>query len=91
MGRLENKVALITGAARGHAEAMARRFASEGADIAMCDIVPVDELESTTGEAVRATGRRALCFKTVGHIFQLLFQGSDFSPQPTVYPMEFFV
>ena len=64
MGRLENKVALITGAARGHAEAMARRFAAEGADIAMCDIVPVDELESTTGEAVRATGRRALCVKT---------------------------
>ena len=64
MGRLEDKVALITGAARGHAEAMARRFAAEGADIAMCDIVPQEELDRTTGEAVRATGRRALCFKT---------------------------
>ena len=64
MGRLENKVALITGAARGHAEAMARRFAAEGADIAMCDIVPRDQLDSTTGEAVRGAGRRALCFET---------------------------
>ena len=64
MGRLENKVALITGAARGHAEARARRFAAEGADISMCDIVPAEQLESTTGEAVRSTGRRALCFKT---------------------------
>ncbi len=64
MGRLKNKVALITGAARGHAEAMARRFAAEGADIAMCDIVPRDQLDSTTGEAVRGAGRRALCFET---------------------------
>ena len=64
MGRLENKVALITGAARGHAEAIAKRFAAEGADISMCDIVPAEQLDSTTGEAVRAAGRRALCFET---------------------------
>ena len=64
LGRLKNKVALITGAARGHAEAMARRFAVEGADIAMCDIVPRDQLDGTTGEAVRGAGRRALCFET---------------------------
>ena len=63
MGRLENKVALITGAARGHAEAMARRFAAEGADIAMCDIVPWDQLDGGTGKAVREAGRRALCFE----------------------------
>ena len=64
MGRLENKVALITGAARGHAEAIAKRFAAEGADISMCDIVPAEQLDSTTGVAVRAAGRRALCFET---------------------------
>ena len=64
MGRLEDKVALITGAARGHAEALAKRFATEGADIAMCDVGPHDQLDSTTGEAVRSAGRRALCFET---------------------------
>ena len=63
MGRLENKVALITGAARGHAETMAMRFAAEGADIAMCDIVPEELLDSAAGEAVRGAGRRALCFE----------------------------
>ena len=64
MTRLKNKVALISGAARGHAETLARRFAKEGADISMCDIVPAERLDSTTGEAVRSIGRRALCFKT---------------------------
>ena len=64
MTRLKNKVAMISGAARGHAETLARRFAKEGADISMCDIVPAERLDSTTGEAVRSIGRRALCFKT---------------------------
>ena len=64
MGRLENKVALITGAARGHAETMARRFAAEGALLAICDLMPAEELDATTGAAVRAAGSRALCFRT---------------------------
>ncbi len=64
MGRLEKKVALITGGARGNAEAIALRYAAEGADIVTCDLVPAQELDATTGAAIRAVGRRALCSRT---------------------------
>ena len=64
MGRLQNKVALITGAARGHAQAMARRFAAEGALLAICDLISPEELDATTGAQVRVAGSRALCFRT---------------------------
>ena len=64
MGRLEGKVALITGAGRGHGEAMARRFAKEGASVAICDITPVGVLEETVGVQIRTEGGQALCFQT---------------------------
>ena len=64
MGRLQDKVALITGAARGHAQAMAVRFAAEGALLAICDLIPAEELDTTTGAQVREAGSRALCFRT---------------------------
>ena len=38
MGRLENKVAFITGAARGQGRSHAVRLAQEGADIIAVDI-----------------------------------------------------
>ena len=49
MGKLDDKVAMITGAARGHAEAIARRFAKEGAAVSLCDVVPVTALEEEVG------------------------------------------
>ena len=64
IGRLQDKVALITGAARGHAQAMAVRFAAEGALLAICDLIPVEELDATTGAQIREAGSRALCFRT---------------------------
>jgi 3-oxoacyl-[acyl-carrier protein] reductase len=38
MGRLQDKVAIITGAASGFGEGMARRFAEEGAHVVVCDL-----------------------------------------------------
>jgi 3alpha(or 20beta)-hydroxysteroid dehydrogenase len=47
-GRLEGKVALITGAARGQGEAEARRFVAEGAKVLLTDVLDAE------GEAVAA-------------------------------------
>lgn len=57
MKKLENKVALVTGAARGIGQAIALKLAEEGADLAICD-VKAEWLEETASK-VRALGRRA--------------------------------
>ncbi len=54
---LKDKVAMITGAARGIGKEIALVFAREGADIAICDVNP-DTLKSAAAE-IEATGRRA--------------------------------
>lgn len=64
MGVLAGKVAIVTGAARGHAEAVAKRFAKEGASLAICDVVEVKELEETVGAAIKNAGGEVICFQT---------------------------
>ena len=60
-GRFEDKVVLITGAARGQGRAHARRFAAEGANIIAVDacapILPDVAYESATEEDLRETAR----------------------------------
>jgi SDR family mycofactocin-dependent oxidoreductase len=70
MDRLKGNVAFITGGARGQGRAMALKFASEGADVVICDVcgdletVPYplatgDDLAETR-ERVEALGRRCV-------------------------------
>ena len=52
MDRLKNKIALISGGARGQGAAEARLFASEGAKVVIGDVR--DELTKQTAEAINA-------------------------------------
>ena len=53
MGRLKDKVAVITGAASGFGEGMAKRFAEEGARIVVADL-NVKGAERVAGEIGKA-------------------------------------
>ncbi|MBI1817476.1 MAG: SDR family oxidoreductase [Deltaproteobacteria bacterium] len=58
MGKLNDKVAIVTGGAFGNGRGIAVRFAAEGADVVIAD---VDEARmAETAELIRAQGRRAL-------------------------------
>lgn len=52
MGRLQGKVAIITGAARGIGEAQARAIAAEGASVILLDVRPEGEM---VAQAIGAT------------------------------------
>ena len=54
MGRLDDKVAIVTGAARGSGAAIARRFVAEGARVVVADV-----LDERGAETVRELGDRA--------------------------------
>ena len=58
MARLEGKVAVITGGGNGLGRACAVRFAEEGADIVVGDIL--DDASAITVAMVEAVGRRAI-------------------------------
>ncbi|MEB3371736.1 mycofactocin-coupled SDR family oxidoreductase [Saccharopolyspora mangrovi] len=87
MGRMDNKIAFITGAARGQGRAHALRLAGEGADIIATDIAgPVDTVgyEAATAQdlaetvrAVEALGRRAVSFTADVRDFNTLQAGLD--------------
>ena len=79
MGRLDGKVAVITGAARGQGRSHALRLADEGADIVALDVcrqidtVPYPMADSddlvTTVDLVKSRGRRVFADK--GKILKL--------------------
>jgi len=60
MGKLDGKIALVTGAARGIGQAIALRLAADGADLALADVKA--EWLGDTAAKVRALGRRAEVF-----------------------------
>jgi 3alpha(or 20beta)-hydroxysteroid dehydrogenase len=60
MGRLQGKVAIITGASRGQGETEARMFAREGAAVALCDVL--DEAGAAVAREICAEGGEARYF-----------------------------
>ena len=58
--RLRDKVAIITGSARGMGRAIARRFAEEGAKLTICDILDCQPV----AEEIEALGGDVLALKT---------------------------
>jgi NAD(P)-dependent dehydrogenase (short-subunit alcohol dehydrogenase family) len=59
--RVEGKVAIVTGAARGQGAAEARALATEGAKVVLCDIL-TEQVEATATE-IRAAGGDALALR----------------------------
>jgi len=55
--KLDGKVAIVTGAARGLGQGMATGLAEAGADVVLVDILPTDE----TAEQIKSLGRKSIC------------------------------
>ena len=60
MAQLAGRTAIVTGAARGIGQAIAVKLASEGADLALCDLQ--EEWLAETAAEVTKLGRRVECY-----------------------------
>ncbi len=58
MGRLEGKVAVVTGGARGIGQAVAKAMADQGALVVIGDVA--QEAAESTADAIRAEGGSAI-------------------------------
>ena len=76
MGLLDNKVALITGAARGIGKAIALRFAQEGCNIAFTDIALNDVVMETEKE-LQALGVKVKAYASNAANFEETHQVVD--------------
>src|SRR5574344_2504075 len=70
---LENKTALITGAARGIGKAIAMKFAQEGANIAFTDLV-IDEVALQTKQELEGFGVKVLAIASDASNFEASHQ-----------------
>ncbi|MDA8233156.1 MAG: SDR family NAD(P)-dependent oxidoreductase [Magnetospirillum sp.] len=78
-GRLQGRIALVTGASRGIGRAVAKRFAAEGAEV-ICLARTQGALEELSDEITAAGGKAVLvpqdlcAFDTIDHIAAAIYQ-----------------